>query len=224
MLIVLYIFAALLFFCLYVDEELGCLLQQHSKWTRDESGHRQSNPLFSRAAHPHTCHHLLFASLPCQCHQDHHLYAHHCMSNIIIDHYYNCVIVCIAAFQVQQFGVGFSGRLVVVLLLFCYYLVLFCFVDRREMGCLFISIPGWSRVALGSPDAWWRPLRPPPQLPRAHRTTIFYWSSVSQFLTSSVASSSQLVAQNNNLLLVLHKCIMAKVKLADGLFEIICLG
>ena len=75
------------------------------------------------------------------------------------------------------------------------------------MGCLFISIPGWSRVALGSPDAWWRPLRPPPQLPRAHRTTIFYWSSVSQFLTSSVASSSQLVAQNNNLLLVDHKCI-----------------
>ena len=122
------------------------------------------------------------------------------LSNIIIDHHNDCVIVCIVAFQVEQFDVGFSGRLVVVLLLFC-------FVDNREMGCLFISIPGWLRVALGSPDAWWRPLRPTPQLPRAHRTTIFYWSSVSQFLTSSVASSSQLVAQNNNLLLVLHKFI-----------------
>ena len=90
----------------------------------------------------------------------------------------------------------------------CFVIILFCFVLLiKEMGCLFISIPGWSRVALGSPDAWWRPLRPTPQLPRAHRTTIFYWSSVSQFLTSSVASSSQLVAQNNNLLLVLHKFI-----------------
>ena len=147
------------------------------RWTRDESGHRhrQSNPLFSRAAHPHICHHLLFDSLLCQCHQDHHLYAHHCLiSSLII-----ITIVPLFVWQHSMLSSLASMSSLDAWRLFCccFVIILFCFVLGDGLFVCQHSRLVESGVGLSG-----RLVAPS---------------------SSSVASSSQLVAQNNNLLLVL---------------------